>query len=719
MPFDIYAAIDIMPNQQLTSVMGRSYEIFTTSWSDASTGNLAVLNFPGDLFDVAQIRNHLQFYKYFYCKAIKIGIRINSTVFHFGRLNINHVTGASTTNLGFGSTPDYHADNIFQRRNNRSHLVSAMTAGTTEIEIPWEIPYLILKNREVVNGGGWESILARVFVDIMVPLGMAALSVQPVEVSIFASFVEPVLTGFLPKTGVQPLILAQGKKEKNPPTTEAISKSMSGVTSVIGDGVSMITSLMESVMSLGSAVLPMAAMVLDKPSTTETVKKVSVGYGHDMMCGDGLDSGTKFSLKQGAALTSESMFPHGGNPSLLWLMQRPGFLDEFNFQHDTASGAKVWSANVFPGAVYQDGINFIPSYLKWFSSQFHYWRGSIRYGIYFTCSKFTSCRLRISYNPDVNGDAPGTASGGDVISKIVDVTGDTFVAFTIPYLYETLWAENTSISDSASGIINIELINKVVSQTPTIVYATVFVSAGSDFQVSLLTGNQDLIDVQLPHILQPMIKAQCSINNDFDTDFESLVEAKGFKLSGYAQPETYDDLMTCMKRYQPNNGTASVSTTSIQGFPGKVQDGALELLYGSSDPIVNLCLPFKYYRGAYRLKNFYQSLPKFRKIAFNGDFLSGSGGAGIMVNVGNSQNGFEVEVPYFGRKPFRWLDGTDKRPDKSLVYIDEFTQCNCYYSVGDDFAVGGLFAPPAYHTHVPLLEKTVTPQPDIRKYLHK
>jgi hypothetical protein len=75
-------------------VLGRVYDIDTITWNAQATGSvLGTYYFPDDLFAIPQVASKLEWFRFFRAKGVKIGVRMNSTAFHYGRIAISYTVG--------------------------------------------------------------------------------------------------------------------------------------------------------------------------------------------------------------------------------------------------------------------------------------------------------------------------------------------------------------------------------------------------------------------------------------------------------------------------------------------------------------------------------------------------------------------------------------------------------------------------------------------------
>jgi len=193
---------------------------------------------------------------------------------------------------------------------------------------------------------------------------------------------------------------------------------------------------------------------------------------------------------------------------------------------------------------------------------FQYWRGSIKYALHFCVPSFYSFRARVSLNRQ---SSLPVIDIGDLESTIIDVKGDTWFEFQVPYLYSTLWREPlTDISGTdAIPTITVEIITPIVgSSAPStpIVFVNVFRSGGEDTQFSRLRGVR-------PGTENFKFKSECSLDTVFKKPFNGLISGVQQALEqGWVQPESAHTISDCIKR-RSSHIMGSPPTTSPWSFP--------------------------------------------------------------------------------------------------------------------------------------------------------
>lgn len=714
-----WKAMGSLPSQNLGTVLQRSYAVGTNTWSSAATqhSNLATFNFPDALFTVPQIAQLLPYYKFFRCKGVRITVRLNSTVQHFGALVLSHVIGQS------GVSRVFHDEEI-QAYNNDPHVISAMSQDTVSLEIPWRLARAFIS---LPLDPRFTMTLARVKLTVLFPLSADADSVSNVTVSSFAEFIDAELIGPRPVSFV-PLIsweeaekiqkkiprkTNQSGKRKNP---EAQAKDANGT---LDDLRSTFEGFLE-VAKVGAEIANIVGILAaDKPSTQLGPHNMQPYFGREMMHGAGVDSGVKLSFDPAAQISTDSIeiFDDHLSHNIYDIMRMPGFHLTGTLTNSLGPGDRIAQFPVTPSCpfVQTSGSSeyYMHNYVSHFSLPFSFWRGSMRYMFRFCTSRFTTARIRIVWLPGSDSSVTATIADnavGDVISRVVDITGDTIVDFTIPYLQTNYYTKIgtgvvTGATSLENGFVGIYLVNEVVNAdpdvTPTIYWAS-WVSAGTDFQV---LGYQS-VSVPDNHVLQstdltPALTSktnQSCIREMFRETSEPLIDALGFVEAGFVACENYGDVESLVKRYFTGRLSDHVYTNTLSYYPWDTS--RTDQVNISGNNLNWISLPFLYMRGSMRYKMVNAENVDYFTIGVGDSSTQFIGGR--IMNPTSTSKMMEFELPYFTIYPFLNTDPYNIFLNPSNVYgvrigYTPTVPTPLYQAVGDDFKYSCLYSPPVIY----------------------
>jgi hypothetical protein len=713
------------PDQNLSTVLSRVYKYNNYTWSNSAGQGTIIytLMFPYVCTQIPQIAEILSRYRFFRCKGVKVEIRMNSTIQHYGLLNCSTVLGS---NSGTG----YSIVDWVQRLNNDPNIISASQNEPLELVLPWtsEKTWLTYPFDDDANPS-----IGRMYLDIIAPLAADADSTSPVDITVYVSLIDPEVAGPIPIAAASlldgyydPRDLSRrirlgyavkkdqsGKGKRKSP--EAVSKEDS-ILSTVKDGMNMLLEFGEIAGKVISVVGPIAA--LDKPSTMQPPNHAIMEFGRDMPHGSGLDGSVKMSFDPAAMLDNKAEILPGGERDMYALMRRPGFRDNGTITSAATIGSKVAMFAVHPTSSYyrSPGIKRrkYPTYMGWYTSLFKRWRGSIRYHFMFNCSRFTTCRLVMMWFP--SGVIPPATipadESGDILSVTCNITGDTEFDITIPWLHGDLYSPVTelgldpsNIAERAdSGYLAIYVVNRVLNadpgSTPQIPWF-VWVSAGNDFQVSHLVG-PPTINANIPFTDHPGSFAK--IRNDYQVKEDQVriwdtttgpTQVLGVDLgmveSGMCTPENYGDIVELGKRYARWNGTPLAGGYLASPFPRSTHANTTNLQQW-------LMFPFRYMRGSVRWKLVdYANTQPFIEASMAANNY-GRGGAYTINHIStpvatNFATYLEIEVPYYASTPYVKID--EPINDIDQVRVDPVTIFQ-FQSFGDDFGLFVAFSPPIF-----------------------
>lgn len=709
----LWRATDTLPPQGMDAVLSRSYKIAEFTWGETETLTLGTLSFPQDLFDVPQIANKLAYFNYFRCRGVKLSIRINSTAYHYGALCLSHVVGVGNSEESdplFGHDYGFQYQNVAQRFNNHPVLISACSGSTCELTIPWDLPVQWLEPSPGLKNGR-EAFIAKVWLDVLHPLKMASTAITPVNVSIFASFESPEVTAPLAEAVAQSEVASK---------TSSLDSMAGGVETVI-TGVQKGMELAADVMKIGEVV----GALLDKPVTTQIATNIETKGGYGTQHGYGASTAAKMSLRPDAKTSvDQSLSTLGLKPSLLQIVRTPGYDQSFSFDTNVAAGTRLFAEDLTAFKPVYDPvyIGYQQDYLSWCAQFFNYWRGSIEYHFMFFCSAFTTARVRISFHP-VPTLAQLSASdglGGDIISHVVDISGDTNISLAFPFISPTVFKQRgyglispPETLDTTFGFVTVEVVNEAVTTTGTqTVYCSVWRNGGADTQFGQFSGiPPEYADAGFKHttppssaLALPSVEAQSVVRSLVDQVVPICNAADACSLLGFADAEDYDDYVSLGKRYYPCTNNFTLPYTGI--------DDESQLIYESNNELTTchwLAAPFRWSRGALRYRHLYGEGQPYVMTSLNGNVMNMYAEADLAFKAS-----LEIELPYFAQTTYVRSIGnacpykTSSFSNPSEPVYSDFK----FISYGDDYGFSGLYSPPFHNsTFAPTPASTVTKQP--------
>jgi len=750
---------DPYEDQGMSTTLSRPYPVASFIWQGTDTMGtlLNTYDFPKLLFDIPNLQEKLNRFEYLQ-SAVRVSIRLNATTFHSGKLMVAWL-------------PHYKLDNgvvnVFQNIYTASSLNSVVLSANTTAPVDFIIPYVApstywdMKDDPATVAKGWFGTFA---IYVLAPLALVGATVAPsLAVNIYANFEQPKVAGLglrntvsLKMTtverrthraqlgGIQELTEMEPKEEKKgfkaQMQKEANVRSESNTISAkaettkpsgFGKIISNLTSpLMDMGTNLIGEVLTGALGFLNKPTSTQAVQKYVPKSVTTFANASGLDGCEKLALDpenkvsvDNSIYADKEDYSRFSNYKLL-----PSLILLDKFTEADVIGSKILILPITPTMCFEaltDG--YLREYLTMvghLSSYFQFWRGSIKVHIMFTCSRFTTARVRITWLPDPKFTASIVANEeGDTVNKIVDITGDTSVSITIPYLKDTYWTEvlNPSVANfrpvtqslGFNGQLIMTIVNPAVQSTDTAntnIYMAVWISGGEDFEVAkpsvLWSGYTD--GTVLPSSVAKKknnFKAQSGasdVNSTIDMramfkkSFETLVPAKTTIPVEIHMGEKIDSWITLLKRY--SYWYTATLTTSADGnhYCPYFFDNV-----GQLDKFSRILRSFNFLRGSYRIKALWSGTNRVTMYMSNWnqndipeDPAMKAVDEGITIIDTNQTRWLEAEVPYYCK--YAMIHPTAEAEIETLpqfrigLLFEEslLGTAKLFLSAGDDFSIG-------------------------------
>lgn len=637
------------PSQTPTALLQRQYKVYEFDFIPGFTS--VEIQFPAVLFTQPVLQAAMLSFP-FWRSDIKVHIKMQAIPQQRGALLASWLP-----------CTDKAIDNRVEASGNHSTILNISTSDTATFVIPYLSPKAWLRYPPRTDTDH-----SQLYIHSLVPLGAPTGVSAVVKVSVYASFDNPKVAGFVH-------------------TDEA--QSMQPVAKVLAT----VNPLIKTMTDLISQVTPALGVLnlLDKPETplSKTVLFAEHGTQAPFWMTDAEQPAISMSLKERAYLANTvNLFPLGkSSDSFAALAGNPMMC----FQKEiTAAGARI-EYPVNPCVPAFDGTKFVPDYLFHFTRYASYWRGGIRFFMHFCCDQFTSARFRVGLSYKTwNAE---WADSGDVPSVVVDVHGSTYYGVTIPYLQEEYWQKVVIPFTAGSAFqpkLIIEALDSPVGATaptsPKIVI-TLFRAAAPDFQ---LAEPGYTVAYTPPPPPPPPDQAQCSLEGAFSKTFACIVPDSLMTMElGMCMPEVLDCPAQLCKRVCENQ---SESTTTMAGdTPSTMPHHYLNLT----------AQVFAFWRGSRRVV----LTPSPTAVA------SVSTGQ-LVVNPISPQivpvSGVNIAcyvLPYYATVPYRVdpsYSYTGAPFTSSVTWYKVGTQItrSFRYAAGDDLVCGHLIAP-SYQVNAP------------------
>jgi hypothetical protein len=729
---DIFKGTNYLPSQEVGVLLSRSYKIWESTWNltDADSANLHQIKLPMALAALTLPASILSNFIYFRCKGVEIEVKMQTTTMHFGALMLSWVP--------YPDGDIKRDENFYRRCNNRPITMSAQAGESTKMTVPWTLPFQWIRSPESSN------LIAEVNIDVLNKLASVGATATNASYSVYARFIEPEVMG----PTIPPSVFEDQSSEQIDATDLGKAGLLVDKAGTAAKGAIVTIKAAKATLSNAKDVVTGAPdalreLLFDKPLSIQANTTMAIEFGKDIMAGQGQFAGNRFALYPGASLTpAEGVIePGSGGQNIIDLCKTPGLVARGVIAATVLTN--ILTLPVHCGHWTQNPARtteYIPIYLSWFSAPFKYWRGAINYKFQFWASKFVSARIRITWLPGLLLTRDLTGRTGDVISRVIEINGDTEVNIAIPYADESLYKEvyrygDTQTDDNINGIVQMELVSNMVSQVaaPAISYS-IWKSAGEGFDlayynsanyagtpygiswtdpspplaltsssqkevkrvISLASKGKEVKKSRLTDSMRAKMQSllfedQCVIWEP--SVYEPIIETGLVATQGYTTPESYSDINTLLRRsfqMQTTDLTPGIDwPTHPAGHPAFWQNGLKE------DSCLWIMLAFRYYRGSERFKFIRPIDPDGKVVTVERHLQTANltrDGPAYHFNPGNMQQDIGFEAPYFAREPFKRMEDP-----AGAFYVAGPTvpSATVYHSVGDDFSVGLMFSPPS------------------------
>jgi hypothetical protein len=723
----------------LTKIMTRKFMVGRYTWSSADVQGtlIATLNFPYALFNVSTNLVDKMKQNAFLRACVSVEFRIMGTPFHYGALIVGHIP--------FGQNiVNWKTDNIFSLSTCDAVIVSAKADATTQCNLPFVFPYHWWTHEMTGN----LNYFGKVVIRVLHPLKRASvLETQSLELSVWANFENvdiagPTLSSFSPtETPEDREVFPEFQMKKGPPMKKEQEQRSTGLLTQGIDAVNGVASFASKIgipyansVNAGlTAVRTFTNLLgLSKPLNVATPQPVIQETFNQMASGKGCLYSKTLTLDPSTMVSNmpEKFSATEQNTSFAKLAALPGLFASGSFNSTSAYGSIIDKHRVTPMTSYtaggpglQFGSVLIPCANV--ARNFRFWRGTMKYMIYISCSDFHAGIIRISWHPHFNEiPANFTVNDGDYISETVEFRGDTIIEFSVPYMQHRIYSEcedcGTKTALGTNGGIAYSIVSKVATAQSTAdstVYYSIYCAMDSETaQFFVPMGRVDsgasvrayVDDIGTMLTSNPIvaqgdgISPTMHLKEMFAKPFASLIPAKAVKISGLCDDEVFD-VLTLGKRFEKCETTITLNAATYYNN----YDGAPNT---TSDTYYNwLRRTFMFYSGSSDYKIFANQYLTIGNTFYLKAAVSHRV-AGVVIDPGTTtfnRNGttmedmaqkgcMELHVPYMESLPFWSLHfpSTWYRETGFCLWQWTYTSTTptrtveMWRAIGDDFAVG-------------------------------
>lgn len=727
-------SINPYPDQQLSAVLTRPHLLTTLKWTSLMSSNevLCAYRFPEALLTLPNIQTHLKGFEYFRAK-VRISFRVNSTVFHYGLLQVAWLPAHDpcAPQGGAPGTMVYAPlRNVFASTNSYHTVLSAAARSTVEIDIPWVYckEYVHLYTPEELRGS-----IGSVVVRVLCPLRLQGESNADVGVSVFAQFVDPEPAGMtIKEPPVWPTVANQGPgvvtQSSDPISEEERATQQGPLSSVLARtskyvvGVrKMANSIIDGGLSaLGGLEAIFRNVGLSAPADMRPASQFVPLAFKNTSVSNSVDSAARLTLNLDQKISESDRYSGDDQLGIFanwckhwWL------IDLFSFNGTMPSATPVFmfavGPNVTPPAIGTIGYkSYDYTHFNWYANLCTYWRGSMKYRLRFAASKFATCRVAIVWFPDVLGSySADRPIQGDAVTRIVDICGDTEVEFVIPYLQSEPWKpvgvpSHFPGAEHVNGYVGVYIVNPIST------------SAGDDILASTVMGTLEAApcaDIQLA--------VPCGLSTNCTIQVQSGDGLGPSIQSTFDEGACFGDPVTSVAQLSHRYYWAGL--TPIYDLDVMTESEAFEAV--ASDPVNKppgqanfltlLMLPWGYHRGSVRVllhgtetsvlrvNLFVKKNPTGAVLAAKAPFHAICN-AGVELQTKARGGAMQVEVPYYNSLYASTLNATYngmQAPDMdrrfTLSCWDNTRDWDMFVSNGDNYSFGIPIAPPRIYVMDP------------------
>lgn len=576
-----WSSVNPYPEDTPSTLLGRVVQLPDYAWNGAWTGT--EIKLLTAFLTVSNIHQAVlgsfseTMYRFLQC-GYKVVIRVNSTPFHQGALCVtwcpdNYQTAAVPGGiLGYGSMQN-----------------AVILSASQQDQVTLDIPYFQLNpHYDLAFPGDW--IDTRVNIKVLNPLITSNSAVtDTVPVSVFIQMTNIHTYGILDPDALRARPLgvtktnffkqsSKARVNKEAETKDALGESAKGVASLVSPILRQIP-LIGGILDFGKNIFAN----LDKPQTDQVTTFVTdrPHKGHTHLTGTDL-SETLSSFPNAEVTMDRGMI--SSNMNVVDYCQIPAL---FYSTTITTKGV-VLKIAVHP-AVYTSTYRPVdyPDYLAFATGFYRFYRGSMRYLFQFVGTPFYSCRFKISVVHSLGAPPGGTGNGTGFMSRVIDVKGDAWTSFVVPYLGRRMWSYTTTTADSIANTpwLIVEAVTDVQGSSlpaEAVYYMNVWRAAGPDYQLAMQTSWQGTLTPSTAITKTNFVK-QSALAQKWAEPTEGLKEGSvGLRESGTYMADQATTINDMFKRFTPHSSPvggpysfpSDWDTTNVEIYPIKLFSGS-------------------------------------------------------------------------------------------------------------------------------------------------
>lgn len=480
----------------LIGFLSRPFEIHTQTWTEGTALDPATHNFlPWYLYlNRTPIKNKLSNY-YLFRGNLHLKVVVNASPFYYGCAMLSYApctnmesavvtaTGSTAYNVGYSQRPNIK---IYPQSNQGGELV---------LPFFWPEEWVDLTSASDVQNLGRCRFSS--FGDLQNSNGVTGASIT---MQVFAWIDNPQLSGPTANS------VLQSGKIKDEYNEGPLSKPASAIARASGllSDLPLLGSFFTATSMAAGKVAGVAKLfgytnvpVIDdvhayRPNPMPHLSTCDIGVPSEKLTLDAKNELSTDPCIIGLSAKDELL--------LSTFCQRESFVFDFDWNMTDAAGATLVMSHVTPDVkrvitnTQQKVVHRSP--MGHAAIAFKYWRGTIKFRFKILCSQYHRGRLIIVWNPP----AGPLADGDTQFNKIVDISENTDIEISVPYMQPTAYLECPVSTDTeewwdlvatpsgaglvSNGVVGVFVNNPLTGPTGTgSVKVLVSMSAGSDFEL--------------------------------------------------------------------------------------------------------------------------------------------------------------------------------------------------------------------------------------------
>jgi len=429
-----------------------------------------------------------------------VRIEITSDPYTYGLVGAGWYWAQSSSQTVYSAVPSSGNDFPFFYWNRNMAIVDVSTSGSAELIIPWTgwqgQQYM---NMHTITAASVD--LPQFYLTALTPLISAATgSTGTYNGSVYVWLTDVYLDIATPVASVSKR--GGGNKRGGGERMDGLISGPASAVANVGKSLSdvPVIGLFAKATEIGAGAVASIAKLFGFSKPLDTDERTTVGYP-PMGYASGADQFVKHTLDPRQEVTIDcSMWGTSGDPMTFEnIIGRFGLIDYYQISNSTSAGTLLSYYPVHPmyvpPAATSHAIQLTP--LAFGSFLANFWRGTLKYRIFFVASKYHRGRIRISWTPTlVYGAYSDSAMSNNGLNLVVDLTSTTVVDIEVAYMglqgFSNISAVAAglaagSITNSAdlNGWLNIAAVDPITApNSSAVITVLVTVAAGEDFELA-------------------------------------------------------------------------------------------------------------------------------------------------------------------------------------------------------------------------------------------